>query len=910
MIKRFTWLLLFLFTVACSTNSDEKTIPTATSTDPQVEENPVAVVNNADVQEEDEPVTIRFAIYDWDLIRYEALAEVFEEENPAIKIKLVSIDETLGLKPGGMGWPDDAYARLASAADVWSIGTSYEAVRQGLVLDLTPLVAAHNFDMNDFYPGALKQSRWDGGMWFLPTEITYDLIYFNKEAFDQAGLDYPQPGWTWDDFLITAKSLTVQDGDKVTQWGFVQPYPNPLPFVHAQAGSLFNLDTTPPTPRLEAPAIVEAVQWYTDLFLIHKVAPWNAPSDAGNRDGEVVFADGWQLIVDGSAAMWIDRSPSWSYWSQQLNVGVAPFPISTQRSETTPAYTNEFSISAGSKYPDAAWRWLMFLSQQPPSKISSGTLPSRPSVAEASGFWANLDEDLATTLRYDVDHAFWLPYIEGGGGGYSAFSDAITTILEGKESAADALAQAQKEAEVAIEEAQLKLAQEQIATTSPVVVAESQDEAIAAENTTMIQFMVADGLGNLQPYRDLARQFQVANPGIVVQLEQPNFSEGAVTLASLAANADCFQWLPDLNDGSDLATVLSPEPFIDADPSVNKEDFFPFALNQFAYQGQLRGLPGDVSVPVIEFNKDLFDAAHMDYPGPDWTTDDFFRMAVALTNGEGENKQYGFVSDVYEANDMLNMIQRRGVNLLNETIAPPATSLNDPATIEAMRWYTSLTTEYGVKPVFITTTSGSSSADFAERRGLIENGRAAMWTSSGFNGMGETSIDRNQPNVGVVPLPGSPSGIQRGGYQFTRGYFISANTQARQACWQWITFLTEQTSAISGLPARRDVAESPAFQQLVGTEKAAAYLASVEHSDQTPFLQNISGENAWLGVSTTWLITAYDQILKEGVSVEEALDNAQRLADEYRSCVMARNGYTDSEIQQSCLQEVTAALSQ
>ncbi len=176
--------------------------------------------------------------------------------------------------------------------------------------------------------------------------------------------------------------------------------------------------------------------------------------------------------------------------------------------------------------------------------------------------------------------------------------------------------------------------------------------------------------------------------------------------------------------------------------------------------------------------------------------------------------------------------------------------------------------------------------------------------------MGETSIDRAQPNVGVVPLPGSPSGIQRGGYQFTRGYFISANTQARQACWQWITFLTEQTSAISGLPARRDVAESPAFQQLVGTEKAAAYLASVEHSDQTPFLQNISGENAWLGVSTTWLITAYDQILKEGVSVEEALDNAQRLADEYRSCVMARNGYTDSEIQQSCLQEVTAALSQ
>ena len=47
-------------------------------------------------------------------------------------------------------------------------------------------------------------------------------------------------------------------------------------------------------------------------------------------------------------------------------------------------------------------------------------------------------------------------------------------------------------------------------------------------------------------------------------------------------------------------------------------------------------------------------------------------------------------------------------------------AFNDPSTVEALRWYASLSTEYGVKPVFGT--------DFAERDALISSGRAAMWT--------------------------------------------------------------------------------------------------------------------------------------------------------------------------------------
>lgn len=908
MTKRFMWLLLFLLTVACYTNGDEKTIPTATSAVSKSTENPINNTGAINVQEESQPVTIHFAIYDRDLNRYEALVEEFEKDNPEYNVRLVSIDETLGLKPGGIGWPDDAYSRLAAAADLWSVGASREAVRQGLALDLTPLLAVHNFDLNDLYPGALNQSQWNSGIWTFPTEITYDLIYFNKEAFDEAGVDYPQPGWTWDDFLVTAKSLTEQGEDKTTQWGFAQFYLDALPFVHGQAGLLFNPNTTPPEARLNTPAMIEAVEWYTNLFLTHQVAP--RPSSFNSTSEGESFIDGFQLVLDGSAAMWIDRSPSWSYWNQQLDIGVAPFPISTQRSGTTPAHRNEFSISAGTKYPDAAWRLLAFLSQQPPNQTNSGILPSRPSVAEASGFWNHLDKELAMSLDYAVDHAFWSTYIEGGADGYAAFFDAIIAILDGKEMVTEALTRAQSEAEAALERTQLELEQNQATPAPPVVVVESEDETNAAEYVTTIQFMVGDSPGSLQLYRELVTQFQAENPDIVIELRQPNLVGGSVTLANLAADADCFQWFPDLNDEKALEAVLSLEPLINVDSSISKDNFFPFILNQFTHQGQLYGLPGDIFVPVIEFNKDLFDAAGMDYPGLDWTTDDFLNIAIALTSGEGENKQYGFVPDIYEGNDMLNMLQRRGANMLDKTMGPSGVSFTDQTTLEAMRWYISLTTEHGIKPIFITTVTGSSLIDLEQRRDLIENGRAAMWTNSDFSGIGEISINRHQPNIGVVPLPAETINPQMGGYQFARGYFISANTQARQACWQWITFLTGQNSIISGLPARRDVAESPAFQQQMGHERAAAFLHGIEHSGQAPFFQNITGENSWLSTTTIWLIAAYDQILSDGISVEEALDKAQLLADEYRSCVIVRDGYTNREAQQGCLQEVDTSLSE
>ena len=154
-----------------------------------------------------------------------------------------------------------------------------------------------------------------------------------------------------------------------------------------------------------------------------------------------------------------------------------------------------------------------------------------------------------------------------------------------------------------------------------------------------------------------------------------------------------------------------------------------------------------------------------------------------------------------------------------------------------------------------------------------------------------------------MPLPAGPNSAQGSGFQSVDGYFVSAGTDARQACWTWITFLTEQPNAATGLPARRSVAESAAYRQQAGAEQADAYLASVSSGSRASFFQRVSDEGNWLGFASFWLSDAYDQVVNGEATVEEALADAQESVDAYRDCVIANDAYQDPQAMQQCIGE-------
>jgi len=408
--------------------------------------------------------------------------------------------------------------------------------------------------------------------------------------------------------------------------------------------------------------------------------------------------------------------------------------------------------------------------------------------------------------------------------------------------------------------------------------------------------------------RELAARFRETHPYITVEIKPPEIRSG-MDIQDIARDVDCFTWYPRLRDPETREVILNLQPFLESDTSFITEDFYPSLLAPFIWEGRLWGLPSDAHPYVIKYNQDLFDAAEVDYPSAGWTIDDFLRTAVLLTRGRGEEKQYGFVPAIFEFQELTLMLEHLGVRLLDTTVDPPTLVLNTPSTAEALRWYVGLSTDHGVKPVFITDVADlagseeAASTVFNEREALIRESRAAMWT---LMENWELASDPEGLRVGVVPLPAGAGG-NLAAYTSVRGYFISAHTKAPQACWEWITHLTAQPEAAEGSPARRSVVQSEAYHQQVGAERAAAYGASLE-GDRPVSFQSFSDQDWLLAGYVVWLPRAYGQVAEGQATVEHALDLAQRAFDDYRACVIVRDVLLDREAWQACLVETDPSL--
>ncbi len=145
---------------------------------------------------------LHFAVSGMMTEQYTDLIDAFEAENPGVHISIVSIEDTLGTGgPFSSSWSADAYTKLAAAADVIETVATRTAVEQGALLDLSEFFATDSTLTPDaFYPGLLESVQFDGKIYSVPTEASYQMINYNKTLFDKAGVAYPQPGWTWDRF--------------------------------------------------------------------------------------------------------------------------------------------------------------------------------------------------------------------------------------------------------------------------------------------------------------------------------------------------------------------------------------------------------------------------------------------------------------------------------------------------------------------------------------------------------------------------------------------------------------------------------------------------------------------------------------------------------------------------------------
>lgn len=167
---------------------------------------------------------------------------------------------------------------------------------QDIVVPLDEYIQADAAQVNlsDFYPAFMLNSQQGGKTWSIPFQRSTPVMYYNKEAFKEVGLDPQNPPQTQVDLVAAAQKLTKRDASgRVTRWGLTIPSGGGvdtwlLEGLTIQAGGvLYDPANACCKVNLASPATQAAVQFLRDLGEKDKVSP-TGPIDWGTTANDFV----------------------------------------------------------------------------------------------------------------------------------------------------------------------------------------------------------------------------------------------------------------------------------------------------------------------------------------------------------------------------------------------------------------------------------------------------------------------------------------------------------------------------------------------------------------------------------------------------------------------------------------------
>ena len=200
-------------------------------------------------------------------------AAEFMKANPAITIKPVysggyvdTLTKAVTATKAGNG-PQMA---LLLAVDAYSL------VDDDLIVPFDTGAADNKAWLASFYPAFMRNGEIDGHTWGIPFQRSTIVLYYNKDAFREAGLDPEHAPATWAEHAEFAGKLTKREGDRVTRWGVQIPGTGFAYWLYqglvAEAGAeLANANGT--KVDFTNPASIAALQYWIDLDRVQHAHP-------------------------------------------------------------------------------------------------------------------------------------------------------------------------------------------------------------------------------------------------------------------------------------------------------------------------------------------------------------------------------------------------------------------------------------------------------------------------------------------------------------------------------------------------------------------------------------------------------------------------------------------------------------
>jgi multiple sugar transport system substrate-binding protein len=321
-----------------------------------------------------------------------AMTAEFTKANPKIKVNLtfVAYEE---LEPKILASASSGGYDVVLGDCIWPPKFS----KAGIVLDVTDRMAS--VDTKDIFQGALDSVSYNGRYYGMPWLNDCKYLFYNKSMLKKAGFDAPPA--TWDELVAQAKAIKAK--------GIVK-YPIAWSWSQAEAlicdytalsesfgGGMVGADGK---PTITADGNLKALEFMTDSLKSGLSNP---------KSTELLENDVLATFVAGNAAFGLNwtymyaagKDPAQSKIGD--DVGIAPIPGTAGVKSATVNGGMPLMITAGSKHPNEAWKYILAISSKDvQKKLAKNALPIWKSLFDDPAVVATSPEVVGVSkIQYD-----------------------------------------------------------------------------------------------------------------------------------------------------------------------------------------------------------------------------------------------------------------------------------------------------------------------------------------------------------------------------------------------------------------------------------------------------------------------------------------------------------------------------
>jgi len=370
----------------------------------------------------------------------------FEKANPDIKVKAVyagNYDDTRVKALAALKANQPVQLSVLFSIDV------FELMDQGVIVPFDEFATSAEDKqwLASFYPALMANSKAKGKIWGIPFQRSTIVLYHNKDAFKEVGLDPNKPPATWDEMVAAAQKLTKKDASgNVTRWGVHIPSTGYAYWMFQalciQNGQeLMNLDGD--KTNFDHPDVIEALQFWRDLAAKHKVMP----------EGTIDWGTLRQKFLEGATAMMWHTTGNLTAVKEgaKFDFGVSMLPAKKRRGSPTGGGNFYIFKKASAEERKAALKFIKFMTAPQLTarwSIATGYVATRADAYKTPTLEKYVAEFPAAAVARDQFQYAVAEFATHENARNKKFlDDAIQSVVTGAKPPKEALTAAQQQAE-------------------------------------------------------------------------------------------------------------------------------------------------------------------------------------------------------------------------------------------------------------------------------------------------------------------------------------------------------------------------------------------------------------------------------------------------------------------------------